>query len=788
MDAVTPVPTEPAANEALHGLDSARAKELLARDGPNSLPERHVPPWRRLLGHFSGPVPWMLEAVALLQWALGRHLEAGVIGALLAFNALMAAWQEGRARGALSLLRQSLQVRARVLRDGQWHTLPAAELVVGDVVHVRAGDVLSADLELLDGRIAMDNAALTGESLPVEVAAGGLAFAGAVVRQGEASARVVGTGTRTRFGKTAELVHTAHAPGHMQRTLLQIVKRLLVFDAVLAVLGAGIAWWHGLPAVDILVFVLMLLVASVPVALPATYTLATALAARQLAQDGVLVTHLAAVEEAASMDTLVSDKTGTLTQNRLSCSGVQPLADGVDAAAVLRAAALASDEATQDPIDLALIEAARGQGLLQPMPARLRFAPFDPKSRSSEAQYALDAGPWLALKGAARTVAERCRLTEAQRAPLDAAAAALEREGARVLAVAAGPADAPVLLGVVGLSDPVRPDAAEVIAGLQGLGVRVRMATGDALETARAVAAQLGLGTRVCDATAADAAPDPEGCGLYARVLPEGKFAIVKSLQAAGHVTGMTGDGVNDAPALRQAELGIAVASATDVAKAAASVVLTTPGLAGVLTVVRTGREVHRRMRTYTLNKVLKTFQLVMFLTLGLLLTGRFVVSSTLIVLLLFANDFVTMSIAADRVRPAPQPQRWQVGALMRTALVLGAGMLAFTLPLYFGLSAWLGLDAAQQQTLAFVLLVFTNQAGVYVLRDDGPLWAFAPSRPMLAASAGAVALVGVMASAGWLMAAIPAALVAGLLLASAALALLLDGFKHRVFRRFGMA
>jgi len=360
MDAVTPVPTEPAANEALHGLDSARAKELLARDGPNSLPERHVPPWRRLLGHFSGPVPWMLEAVALLQWALGRHLEAGVIGALLAFNALMAAWQEGRARGALSLLRQSLQVRARVLRDGQWHTLPAAELVVGDVVHVRAGDVLSADLELLDGRIAMDNAALTGESLPVEVAAGGQAFAGAVVRQGEASARVVGTGTRTRFGKTAELVHTAHAPGHMQRTLLQIVKRLLVFDAVLAVLGAGIAWWHGLPAVDILVFVLMLLVASVPVALPATYTLATALAARQLAQDGVLVTHLAAVEEAASMDTLVSDKTGTLTQNRLSCSGVQPLANGADAAAVLRAAALASDDATQDPIDLALIEAARG--------------------------------------------------------------------------------------------------------------------------------------------------------------------------------------------------------------------------------------------------------------------------------------------------------------------------------------------------------------------------------------------------------------------------------------------
>ena len=609
------------------------------------------------------------------------------------------------------------------------------------------------------------------------------------MRQGEASGRVTATGARTFYGRTAELVRSSSAPSHMQRTIFAIVKRLVVFDAALVVLVVGYALWHHLPLADTAVFSLMLLVASVPVALPATYTLATAVSSRQLAHQGVLVTRLPAVEEAAAMDTLVSDKTGTLTQNSLSYAGAIALGTGAGAQAedaVLRAAALASDDATQDPLDLALLGPARDRGLLADAPPRTAFRPFDPSTRRSEGVYRIGATEWHAVKGAASVIGPLCRLDATQQAALAAAEHRLAADGARVLAVAAGPADALQLLGVVGLADPPRPDAAELIRQLGDLGVRVCMATGDAEETARAIGARLGLGTRVCQAQGAQA-QNPEDCDLYARVLPEDKHHIVAALQHAGHVTGMTGDGVNDAPALRQAELGVAVASATDVAKAAAGVVLTDPGLAGVLTVVRTGREVHRRMLTYTLNKTLKTLEVVVFLTLGLWLTGGFVISSTLIVLLLFTNDFVTMSIATDRVHAAPRPQRWVVRRLVGAAAVLAAVSLLFSFSVYGWARATQGLGAAQLQTVVFLLLVFTNQACVYVLRSDGWLGPNAPSRWMLLASAADIALVCTLALAGWLMAALPALLVAALIAATLVFALLLDAAKRWVFGRFAL-
>jgi H+-transporting ATPase len=529
----------------------------------------------------------------------------------------------------------------------------------------------------------------------------------------------------------------------------------------------------------------------VPVALPATYTLATAISSLQLARQGVLVTRLPAVEEAAAMDTLVSDKTGTLTQNSLSLGGVTALAAGSDEPAVLRAAALASDEATQDPLDLALLTPARAQGLLGDAPTRLAFHPFDPSTRRSEGVYRVDGHEWRALKGAASVIGPLCKLDAAQQAALDAAERTLAASGARVLAVAAGSGDALQLLGLVGLSDPPRADAADLIAQLTQLGVRVCMATGDAMETARAIGAKLGLGTRVCEAPGAqlqnNTAQNPEHCDLYARVLPEDKHRIVAALQKSGHVTGMTGDGVNDAPALRQAELGVAVASATDVAKAAAGVVLTDPGLGGVLTVVRSGREVHRRMLTYTLNKTLKTFEVVVFLTLGLWLTGGFVMSATLIVLLLFTNDFVTMTIATDRVQPAAKPQRWAVRRLVGAAAVFAVLSLLFSFSAYWWLRSTQGLSLAQLQTVVFLLLVFTNQASIYVLRSDGRLWSFAPGRWMALASVSDIILVSALAVLGWLVAALPALLVLGLLLACAGFALLLDQAKRFVFPHFAI-
>ncbi|WP_298289288.1 plasma-membrane proton-efflux P-type ATPase [Thiomonas sp.] len=775
-------PTDPAT-----GLSAAEAAARLARFGANAIAERSVPAWRQFAARFWAPVPWMLEAVIVLQLLLGRGMEALIIAALLVFNAVVAFVQEQRAKDALALLRRQLRVNARVRRDGLWQQVAAEAVVPGDIIHIRAGDIVPADLQLLDGAVSLDQSALTGESLPVDAGPGKPAYTGTIVRQGEATGSVTATGAHTYFGHTAELVRTSSAPSHMQRTIFAIVKRLVVFDAVLVALVVAFALWHHLPLLDTAVFALMLLVASVPVALPATYTLATAVSGQRLAHQGVLVTRLPAVEEAAAMDTLVSDKTGTLTQNRLRYAGAVPLAAGADENAVLRAAALASDDATQDPLDLAILAPARERKLLDAAPPRTAFAPFDPSTRRSEGTYTVDGQPWRAVKGAANVIGPLCHLDAAQQAALDAAEQKLAVSGARVLAVAAGHGEALQLLGVVGLADPPRPDAADLIAQIKQLGVRVCMATGDAEDTARAIGAQLGLGSRVCHIQ--PGAPlDPAQCDLYARVLPQDKHHIVAALQQAGHVTGMTGDGVNDAPALRQAEMGIAVASATDVAKAAAGVVLTDPGLGGVLTVVRAGRQVHRRMLTYTLNKVLRTLEIVIFLAAGLLLTGHFIISPLLIVLMLFANDFATMSIATDHVRPAARPQRWQIDRLMGASAVLAGLSLLFAAGVYVWAQAQ-GLSLAQLQTVVFLILVFGNQAGLYLLRTDGPLWTLAPSRWMAAASVGDVIVVCALAGAGVLMAALPWGVIGAILLATVVFTLLLDVLvKRPLLRHFAIA
>jgi H+-transporting ATPase len=764
------------------GLSDAEVARRRGRWGPNAVPERVVPAWRMLVAKLWAPIPWMLEAIILLQVVLRRDLEATLIGALLIFNASLAYVQERRAHDALALLRRRLRVRARVLRDGVWHLVPAEELVPGDIVHLRAGDIVPADVALFDGRLSLDQAALTGESLPVDAGPGQISYSGSIVRQGEASGEVRATGEHSLLGRTAELVRTANAPSHMQQTIFTIVKRLAAVDGVLAAFAVAYALWRHLPVADSLIFGLMLIVASVPVALPATYTLATAIGSLQLAEQGVLVTRLPAVEEAAAMDTLVSDKTGTLTQNRLTVSKVVPVEHGVDEAAVLATAVLASDEATQDPLDVALWDAARQRHVVIPPGKRRDFTPFDPTTRCSVALYETAAGPWQVMKGATEVVAAACGLVAGEQAKLDGLQKALASSGARVLAVAAGTPGSRHLVGLVGLADPVRPDAALVIAGLNELGVRVRMITGDALETARAIGARLGLGTRICPAMPDDL-DHIDDYDIFARVLPAGKYAIVRALQNRGHIVGMTGDGVNDAPALRQAELGVAVANATDVAKAAAGIVLTEPGLGGVLTVVRIGREVHRRMLTYTLNKIVRTLVIVFFLTLGLLLTGRFLMSPTLIVLMLFFNDFATMAIAKDNVQPSPRPQRWHVGRLMQAAAVLGGVSLAGMALLWWGAAAW-GASPAQLQTVTFLSLVVTNQTGIYVLRSDRAFWQSAPSPWMIAASMADAVLLATLAGLGILMAPLPWALLGGLGAAAVVLALLLDQFKRLVFLR----
>ena len=765
------------------GLTSAEASRRLAKNGPNEIPEPHAHSLLALLKKFWGPIPWMLEATIIIQVLLDKSGEALIVGALLAFNAVISVVEEGRASKALALLRNRLTTRARALRDGQWRSVPAADLVPGDVIHLRMGDLAPADVRILNGDILLDQSALTGESVPVDAGAGKLAYAATVVRRGEATGEVVATGLRTYFGKTAQLVGTAKATSHLQTAIFSIVKTLIILDALLVGVLLLYAAWAGLPFTDVVPFALILLVASVPVALPATFTLATALGSTELARNGVLVTRLSAVEEAAGMDVLCTDKTGTITENRLALAATVPFAP-VSENQLLYWAALACDPATQDPIDLAILNAASARGLLADLPQRLEFVPFDPARRYSLGRYEDRAATLCVVKGAPRAVAALAANAVDVVAPSERLAAA----GNRVLAVATGRDRGTLrLAGLLALEDPPRADSESLVRGLQDLGIRVVMVTGDNLVTACAIAQRVGIGSRGATAEALDQLDGSRALDhdVYARVFPEHKIQLISLLQAAGHVVGMTGDGVNDAPALKQADVGIAVASATDVARASAGVVLTAPGLVDALSAVQISRRIYQRMLTYTINKIMKTLEIAVFLSIGVILTKTFVITPLLIVLLLFTNDFVTMSITTDNVSYSRKPDRWNIMTLMLVGAALAALVLVLSFAVFFTGRNALGLPLAQLQTLVFVMLVTTGQGNVYLVRERGHFWQSRPSAWLVGSSIIDLAVVIFMATKGVLMAPVSPVLITWLLVVVVLYLLVVDQFKALIFRRF---
>lgn len=744
------------------GLTREEAEKRLRQYGPNAVQEAKPDLFLAIAKKFWAPVPWMLEATIVLEVILGKRPEAIIIGFLLVFNAALGFVQENKAQNALALLRKRLPVKARVLRDGQWQLLLAEDLVSGDFIHVRMGDVMPADVRLADGHIQLDQSTLTGESLPLEAGSGQTAFAGSVVIRGEASGEVIATGGRTYFGKTAELVRTATTVSHLQTIIFTIVEYLVMLDGALVLILLLYSRLVHLPIMEMLPFALILLVASVPVALPATFTLATALGSMELAGNGVLVTRLSAIEEAAAMEVLCSDKTGTITQNRLAVTALQHY-DPYGENDLLRFAILASDASSQDPIDLAILAAGSSHQIDAAGWRRLELIPFEPATKLSEATLSHGDERWRAIKGAPDAVARRVKTAVDYSADEDRLAA----QGYRVLGVAAGPDDDLRFVGLVALQDPPRTDSKELIQSLRDLGVRVIMITGDALPTARAVAGRVGIGTRAVQPKdlEKEAAAKVLQSDVFAGVYPEDKFHIVQALQRVGVVTGMTGDGVNDAPALKQAEVGIAVANATDVAKAAASLVLTNPGLTDILAAVKTSRRIYQRMLTYTLNKVIKTVEIALLLSVGVMLTRSFIITPLLIVLLLFTNDFVTMSLATDAVSYSQQPDRWHIRWLVVVGLVLGSLILVFSFGIFLAGRYWLQLPLPQLQTLVFITLVFTGQGTVYLVRQRKHFWNSRPGKWLVLSSAADILVVSFLAWRGILMEAIPPELVFGVLI-----------------------
>ena len=729
-----------------NGLTSTEVEVRRKEHGFNEVAETKGHPVLGFLRKFWGISAWMLELIIVLSAVLRKYSDLVVVSALLVVNAVLSFMQERRAAGVVETLRRRLQVSARVRRDSNWQVIPARELVPGDIVRVRPGDIIPADVKLLTGALTVDQSALTGESKDADKRPGEVLSSGSVVRRGEGNGVVLLTGAKTYFGRTTELVQQARPKLHIEAVVSKVVRWLFVIVGALLGVVVILSLIRGASLLEMVPLMLVLLMSAVPVALPVMFTISMAVGSKELAKRGVLVTRLSAAEDAATMDVLCVDKTGTITMNQLAVTGVIPLEKATEAD-VLFAGALASQEANQDPIDLAFLAAAKEKHIFDNLPkfTPVSFAPFDAKNRRTEAVVEQNGQRIRVMKGAVRTIAEACGLQPPAIEALEARVSSSAEKGYRTLAVARGPeTGASTLAGLVALYDPPRPDAKQLIAALQGHGVAVKMLTGDALAVASEIAHGVGLSNirRMADLKAASAQAGNKtvdllaGADGLAEVFPEDKYTVVKNLQAAGHVTGMTGDGVNDAPALRQAEVGIAVATATDVAKGAASVVLTESGLTNIVALVEQGRTIYQRILTWIINKISRTILKASFVAIAYVVTGKFVVSAFAMLLLTFMTDFAKISLATDNVRPSGKPETWNIGGFITVSVILGVAMVAeILLLLWIGWSRF-GLSANDNAlyTFSFLTLLYFAVFSVASARERRAFWSTLPSKTLMAA------------------------------------------------------
>jgi H+-transporting ATPase len=744
------------------GLSREEARRRVAAYGYNEITEKKVNPVLQALTYLWGPIPWMIEAAAVLS-ALVRHWpDFFIILVLLVANAVVGFWEEFQAGNAIAALKQKLALQARVRRDGAWTTVPGRELVPGDVVHLRLGDIVPADARLLTGDpISLDQSALTGESLPATRKPGEAVYSGSIVRQGEIDAVVYGTGPNTYFGKTAQLVQEAHTVSHFQRAVLKIGDYLIVLAVALVVLILGVAMFRGDPMVTTLQFVLVLTVAAIPVAMPTVLSVTMAVGARVLARKEAIVTRLAAIEELAGADVLCSDKTGTLTQNQLTL-GEPFTVTGVSAELLTFSAALASRSEGNDPIDMAVLGALADRRAVEACRV-LRFQPFDPVHKRTEATVEDDGGrSFRVTKGAPQVILALAADATQVGPEVERAVEAFAARGFRSLGVARADGDGPWrFLGVLPLFDPPREEAASTIATARQMGIQVKMVTGDQVAIARETAGKLGLGVNILDASAFGDTKHHEGAQLaeaiehadgFAQVFPEHKFHIVDVLQQRGHIVAMTGDGVNDAPALKKADCGVAVSGATDAARAAASIVLLTPGLSVIVDAIKESRKIFQRMNSYAIYRIAETLRVMLFMTLAILVFNFYPLTAVMIVMLALLNDGAILSIAYDNVHYENKPESWNMRMVLGIATVLGFLGPVAAFGLFFLGDRVFGLDRGQLQTMMYLMLSVAGHLTVFLTRTRGPFWSIRPARILWLAVLGTQLLATVIAVYGVFM------------------------------------
>lgn len=745
-----------------NGLSQDEAKERLIQYGPNEIEEKKTNPFLKFLTYFWGPIPWMIEVAVILSAVIGHWPDFFIILVLLVSNAAVGFWEEYQAGNAIAALKAKLAIRARVKRDGKWISIAARELVPGDIIHIRLGDIVPADARLLIGDpVEIDQSALTGESLPIERKSSEAVFSGSIIRQGEIDALVYATGENTYFGKTTQLVEETRTISHFQKAVLKIGDYLILLAAILVAVIISVAIYRGDPLLTTLQFALVLTVAAIPVAMPTVLSVTMAVGARLLAKKEAIVSRLVAIEELAGVDILCADKTGTMTQNKLTLG--EPFSvRGISIEQVILNAALASRAVNNDTIDLAVLGGVKNKETLKHYQI-IHFQSFDPIHKRTEAVIkAADGHAFKVTKGAPQVILELSANAGEVKEAVDKAVNAFAARGFRSLGVASAEENNQwQFLGVLPLFDPPREDAKSTIEAAHLMGVKIKMVTGDQLAIARETAKTLGLGSDIFDSKAlgdtklqetAQMAESIEKADGFAQVFPEHKFHIVEVLQQRGHIVGMTGDGVNDAPALKKADCGIAVSNATDAARAAADMVLLAPGLSVIIDAIKESRKIFQRMNSYAIYRIAETLRVLIFMTLAILVFNFYPLTAVMIVILALLNDGAILSIAYDNVRYKNQPEAWNMRMVLGIATVLGIVGVVSSFGLFYLGERVFYLDRAHIQTLMYLKLSVAGHLTIFLTRTRGPFWAIRPARILWMAVLGTQIIATLIAVYGLFM------------------------------------
>jgi len=778
------------------GISESEAKRRLEVFGYNEVVEKKRNPVVDFLLRFWGPMPWLLELAAVLSLLLGHYIEGIIIFVLLTINAVIGHWHARGSQKAVELLKKKLAIKAKVLRDGAWTIKEAREVVPGDVISVRLGDIVPADAKIISGELSVDQSALTGESLPVDVHESDVVYSGSIVRRGEAICVVVNTGANTYFGKTTELVKIAKPKSHQEEIMMAVIKYMMYFGVAASLLVSSYALLINVDLLTVLTFIVTFLMGAVPVALPAVLTIIQAVGAVELAKKGALVTRLDSIEDAASIDILCLDKTGTITQNKLSVVDVVPFYE-YKKEEVIALAALASREESLDLIDLAVISYAKDLKVDLSKYKQVSYKPFDPSTKRTEAIVKVSKDQFKVVKGAPQVIMSLCE--DVDKKTIDSANKMIEefsRKGYRAIAVAKSEGnnnDNLKLVGLLSLADPPRPDSKSMIEEIRKLEVKPVMLTGDNIAIAKEIARQVGIGDKIVRL------PDLEGLSEaeqekiveeadgFAEIYPEDKYKIVKLFQSKGHMVGMTGDGVNDAPALKQAEMGIAVSNSTDVAKASASVVLTEPGMGVIVDLIKVSRQTYQRALSWVINKVTKVIEFISVLTLSFFWLHDLVLSLLGMSLLVFANDFVTMSLATDNVEHTKSPNKWNVKNITLASLVPAAFLVLEGMLVIFTGVQYFHLNMEHLRSLVLLNLVFNSQFRVLIIRERRHFWSSRPGRELLITSTATIIGFMILGAFGIFIYPLTVYEILVILGYSMFFTLLIDFPKYYVFRKFGL-